>query len=82
MIKNIFVIKFIIYLLRLKFKLKSLFSGFFFFFGNHFTPERNITTQIQEPPNNFFLEKCFKKKKTTEYFLKFLSLFESTIDCV
>ena len=33
---------------------------------------------IQGPPTNFFLENA-KKKKTTEYFLKFLFLFESTI---
>ena len=33
--------------------------------------------QIQGPPNNYFFGKCLKK--TTEYFLKFLFLFKSTI---
>ena len=32
---------------------------------------------LQGPPNNFFLENALKK--TTEYFLKFRFLFESTI---
>ena len=32
---------------------------------------------MQGPPNTFFLENALKK--TTEYFLKFLFLFERTI---
>ena len=37
----------------------------------------NLTLHIKGPPNTFFLENALKK--TTEYFLKFIFLFESTI---
>ena len=31
---------------------------------------QQIIVVVQGPPNNFLFGKCFKKKKTTEYFLK------------
>ena len=38
-----------------------------------------LSIDIQGPPNNFFILENTLKKKTAEYFLKFLFLFESKI---
>ena len=42
------------------------------------TKDCNEQLYIQGPPNTFFFGKSLKKQ-TTEYLLKFLFLFESTI---